>query len=311
VVFIINDAILFMQIYGITILLSICIAVISVGILILLFRNIKEKKEKFMVNVDIEGVLSNQRDAVTKWAAETERKMKSLNMRMKIKRFIILKGAITFCSFVWSLVYFKNFAATLMFTISMFLIPDYIIYLLEYRSREREADQLVRAMRIFMQEYLQHYQLMRAFAAIYNNVQKPLGVYFGDAYYELLARVPVDSVLSTLSTKISNYYGKMFIHLIYQIKEDSTVINLLPGLLMKHEESIEMGRNNTSALAGERLLSFTMAISPLPIYMAMKSVVPEIEYFVVNTMLGRILITMIFVSLFLFMVMDRALGRVE
>lgn len=86
----------------------------------------------------------------------------------------------------------------------------------------------------------------------------------------MLVRKPVDSVLSTLSAKIDNYYGKMFINLIYQIRKDSTVINLLPDLLIKVEESIETGRSNTTALSGERVLSFIMTISPLPIYLFMR-----------------------------------------
>lgn len=297
--------------YVFAILASVGIALISIAIFLLLYKKLKNKKERFIVNVDLESVLSMQRDAVTKWAAETERKINSLNVRIKIKRFIIIKMLILIISFIWSLVYFKNFAATLLFTLSMFFIPDYLIHLLENINRKKEEDQLVRAMRIFISEYLQNYQLTKVFAAIYNKVQKPVGNYFGDAYYELLQRVPIDTVLSNLSSKIDNYYGKMFIHLIYQIKEDSTVVNLIPDLLMKHEEAIEMGRNNTSALAGERVLSFFMAISPLPIYLVMKQLVPEVEYFVINTILGRLLITMTFLSLFLFLLLDRALGKVE
>lgn len=289
---------------------SLGIAGTGLAIAIAIYKTIVKKMNRFKVTVDIENILLQQRTAIDKWTAELEGKMKASNIKIKIKRFILYKLLIMVTTFIVCFLYFKNFTATIFISAAMFFIPDYLVHLIDNRKKAKEEEQLVIAIRIFTSEYMQHYQLEKAFASIYNRVPSPLGTYFGDAYYDLMVAKPVDAVLSTLSAKIDNYYGKMFVHLMIQIKKDSTVINLLSDLLVKLEESIGLSQTNKTSLSGERVLAFIMAISPIPIYLFMRVVVPEIEYFVINTMLGRLLITTTFLSLFLYIVLDRIIGRV-
>lgn len=298
------------MVYVLQITASIGIAGTILAIATVIYKETTNKMSKFKVNADIENILLQQRTAIDKWAAELERKMKATNLNIKVKRLIYYKLITMLVTFIICLSYFKNLTATILISIAMFFIPDYFIHLIDDRKKSKEEEQLIVAIRIFTAEYMQHYQLEKAFASIYNRVPSPIGTYFGDAYYDLMVSKPVESVLFNLSSKIDNYYGKMFIHLMLQIKKDSTVINLLPDLLVKLEESIRLAQTNKTSLSGERILAFIMAISPIPIYLFMGVVVPEIEYFVINTMLGRLLITMTFLSLLLFIVLDRIVGRV-
>lgn len=296
--------------YGSLLIASLGIALILTVVLTIIYKRIESNKERFMAKLDFSGVVTARKDAVTKWAAETERKMRSINLKIKVKRFIFYKVFSVAITFTWSLYYFKNLTATFISSLAMFYIPDYILHLFESTNNRKIANQLVLAIRIFVAEYRQHYQLEKAFAAIYRRVPKPLGNYFGDAYYDLLVRKPVANVLSSLSAKIDNYYGKMFISLLYQIQNDSAVLSLLTDILVKLEESIATGRENISTLAGERVLSLIIALSPIPIFLVMRKYVPEVEYFVINTMIGRMLISTAFLSMFLYIIIDKSLGKV-
>lgn len=298
------------MIYVLQITASIGIAGTVLAIFTAIYKIMIKRLNRFKINVDLDNLLLQQRTIADKWITDLEKKVRATNLNIKVKKFILYKVVIIGATFIISIIYFKNFTASLFLSISMFFVPDYIIHLLDDRRKSREEEQLIIAIRIFTAEYLQHYQLEKVFDTIYNRVPSPLGTYFGDAYYDLMVAKPAESVLANLSAKIDNYYGKMFIHLVMQIKKDSTVINLLPDLLVKLEESLGLEQTNKTSISGERVLAFIMATSPIPVYFFMRTVVPEIEYFVINTMLGRLLITTTFLSLFLFIILDRFIGRV-
>lgn len=115
-----------------------------------------------MANVDFNSVITVQRDAISKWAAETERKMKANNIKMS-KKANIVQAADCSRFFRLELVIFqKHYGYSSLYDLNV-LYTRLHLHLIEASSKKKEENQLVVAIRIFIAEYMQHYQVRKSF----------------------------------------------------------------------------------------------------------------------------------------------------
>jgi len=166
-------------------------------------------------------------------------------------------------------------------------------------------------MKIYCAEFVQGKPLQKIFLTISHRIGNPVGKHFSDAYFDLVTGASVDDVLSKLSTKFDNHFGKMFVQLIRQSQKDANVIELFPELTNNIEEHIEITRKNESNISVERLQAFILALLPIPAYILMAKAFPETQEFIRQTYYGRLVIILSFISLFVFIIIDRFIRRVE
>lgn len=255
-------------------------------------------------------LVEKQNDAFAKWIKMTE---KRLNKRKIIKGRLYVIGviALSVIAFAIALLIFRNFPAAIFVGLTILLIPDRILQMFEEREKVILTEQMIATIRIFAAEFIQAPHIEKGFAAVATRVSAPTGNIFANAYRDLVMGVDHELVLAKLSARLDTDHGKMFVQLIRQARIDSSINSLFPSLLKKVEKHLEMLRMNASGLTGERILTVTTALAPIPVYFVLKSILPEVDMFFVETLVGRAFLTAVFLSMFLWTIIDRIAGRVQ
>ncbi len=287
------------------------IGIIVTALVYLLIQLYLTKKNRWKITENINPYISQQKDAVTKWIDELDKRLKKDGIKVKVKSYLNIGILIAAVTFFISLKTFKNITASIFLTAAFFIIPEYIISLYEDYRKKKIEDQMVLAIRYFSGVFINTRNVEKSFAAVANKVVDPVGRYFADAYADIITGVKVDNSLASLAIKVDSEYWKMFVQLIYKVRSDSAVISLFPELIERIETHIELSRDNKTSLAGERIIALIVAILPIPVYIIMAKVIPDTTTFIVETSIGRIIIVLVFLSLFIFLILDKLLRRVD
>lgn len=295
----------------ITLFFSLGVGLVISTVIYIAYLTIKKNRNRWKTNISMNPFVVTQRDNFTKWIDSIDKRLRKNSIKAKVKNIVFISVVISIITFFVSLNIFKNITAAIFLSATFFVIPEYILFIYESKRKMMIEDQMITAIKIFTAEFMKTKNIEKSFAEISTKVLDPIGGYFSDAYIDILTGHPFNNVIARLSTRIDNEYWQMFIQLIYQLNDNSRTINLFTDLVTRIEKSINLSRNNEMSLAGERILALIMAILPLPTYYFMSSVVPETVTFVVETMAGRTLITASFISIFLFVFLDKMLRRVE
>lgn len=277
----------------------------------LIWQSIDTKKNKFKITNSMNTIYIHQKDEITKWIDSLDKTLKRNNLRMNIGKVLITNILLFLISLFIGIKTFKNITASIFLAMSFFVIPEYLLYLYQDFRKKKIEDQMVSAIRIFSTEFIQVRSIEKSFAAIANRIVDPVGRYFSDAYSDLLRGIPLDSVLIKLSNKVDSDYWKMFVQLVRDVNKNSTIINLFSELIAKIEVHIELTRTNQSSITGERIIALIMALSPIPVYFIMQILIPETTEFVTQNAAGRLSITVSFLSLFVFIILDRIIRKVD
>lgn len=294
-----------------TLLFSIGTGLVTSVVVYLIAYFYKQSRDKRKVQTSIGSFTVSQKDNLTEWLNMLDKRLQKNDIKIKSKIIIAVNALSSLTVFIVSFRIFKNLTAAIFFAIVFFIIPEYILFLYETKRKMKIENQMVAAIRMFTAEYLNVRNIEKSFAEISIRVVDPVGGYFADAYMDILMGHSFDSAMSRLSARVDNEYWKMFIQLIYQLEKDSQAIVLFADLVSRVEKSIELSRNNEISLGGERVLALVMALLPLPVYYFMSKIVPQTTTFIVETIAGRLLITVSFISIFAFTFLDKMLRRIE
>ncbi|AEG15977.1 type II secretion system protein E [Desulfofundulus kuznetsovii DSM 6115] len=251
------------------------------------------------------------RESLDAWAEVTERKLEAAGVKLRGRLYtgaVILAVA---ASLYVGLFVFRNFiAALLMATVAVLLPDQLVLQRLEYRKLKM-LEQMVLAVRIFASEFAQTPQLGRALGEVAARVPDPLGAIFRTAYRDVVRGKSMDEVLSNLMVRLDFAAGRMFVQLLMAARRDASVAPLFGELVTRLAVQLELVRKNRSQLYADRLLSWIMLAAMVPAYLAIRATVPETYEFLVATVAGRIVVALCFLSVIVWVVMDRLTGRVE
>lgn len=283
-------------------IIACCIFVFTVSLFMVIAGSFKKKP------VVQNSMVKN--DAFSHWVEITERRLKKQKIfHGRVYIFGIISLAVL--AFWGGLFIFRNIPAAVFLGLTMLLIPGRILQMIEEKEKMKLTEQLGATIRLFTAEFIQSPHLEKGFAAVAARVPSPTGTIFADAYKDLVMGTDPELVLANLSARLETDHGKMFVQLLKQARTDMSISALFPKLLEKVEKYLELLRKNASGLSGERILTLLTAATPVPIYFIVRSILPEIDEFFIRTMSGRILLSAVFLSMFLWTVIDRITGRVQ
>lgn len=283
-------------------------------ILVLVFKILEERARLFMLKSKIrhdQTINSMKNSTIDRWIAMTEKNIKQTGLKINVRIYIVFSIVSAFIAFILGMHYFKNLTAAILLSACFFVLPEHVISIVNQKRKEKIKEQMITAIRVFTAEFLQTPGLERGFEAIGKRISDPLGRLFRRAHMELVLGTDSDVVLARLAGQIDNEYGRMFIQLLKLAKSDSSVSSLFADLLERIENNIELTRKNHSNLTGERILALIMTCIPMPAYFLMMRLIPETSYFLAETLVGRLVITITFGSMLVWTVLDRIAGKVE
>lgn len=296
--------------YLLLILIAITISIIFSFLIVQTYKLYKSKRDRFKATISQNSFVIEQRDNLSKWIKSTEKRIKKNNLKIKVKRYLIISVSSFFIAFFLGIKLFQNLTAAILFAIIFFIVPEYLVSLYEDNLNKKTEEQLVLAIKYYTSESFQGRPMQKIIATISNKIGDPVGRHFSDCYYEMITGIHVDTCLSRLASKFNTYYGKMFVQLIHQSKTNRNCVELMTELLAKLENHIELSRTNKTNIATERLQAFLMSMMPIPAYIGMSKLFPETTIFIRDTYYGRLIITLSFLSVLAFILLDRFIRKV-
>lgn len=294
------------------------IVVISIGIALLVSliiyqvaKFIKKRKDKWKATAQRGQIAIPQNEAIDSYINAVESRMLKSKIKFNARIFVVILFTLSILLFIFSLRHFKNFAASVLLSIAFFSLPDYIFFLIQDKINKRVDDQIVVGVRVFTSEFLKSRNIEKSMAETSQRVKDPVGGYFAEAYNDTLMGYRFETTVARMSEKNDNEYWKMFCQLLFQLREDSTVISLFAELVNRIERNIEASRHNDSSLSGERILALLMSLLPIPAYFVMRNIIPETTYFIQETAVGRFILIFTFVSTLLFLYVDKYSRKID
>lgn len=282
----------------------------SIAYIILLYLG--RNKSRFSTAREVSNrFIEEQRDYVSRWIDNTEKRIQKNDLKINTSKYLWVSLAISATAFVVSIRLLKNLTAPLLVASIMFVVPEYIMSLWEDREKGRAQNQLVAAVKIYGSGMMQKKQIQTIFESISQGVGGRVGKYFGQAYTESVTGTPLDITLANLMEKLDTVHGRMFVQLIYKSQKNRAVAGLLTDLLMRIENTIELGRDNASSIANDRLQAIVLAAFPIPTYLIMNALFPETRIYVTETYPGRLTITLYLLSIILFVILDKQIRKVD
>ena len=118
----------------------------------------------------------NQKDSLTQWIDMFDKRLKKSGFKARGKIVIIINVIISIFAFILTLDLFKNLTAAIFFAATFFIIPEYILFLLETKRKMKIEDQMITAIKMFTAEYLNTKNIEKSFAEVSTKVLDPIGV---------------------------------------------------------------------------------------------------------------------------------------
>lgn len=248
---------------------------------------------------------------VHQWLRATSRRLNKAGVSFAIGRYALATVCGAGTGFLLGVVWLRNLPAAVALGAAAFLVPDSFLIGRIQARRNRMIEQMGAAIRIFAGEYAETPQVPPALARTAQRLPPPLGPVLARAARDLIAGQDRDRVLAALMDALDFEYGRMFVHLLRLAYEDSAVGPLFPRLATRIGSLQSLIQKNRSELAYNRIVGFGLNLLILPIFFAVRLLIPGSSVFLLQHPAGRILVFLSIFSVLLGLALDRILSEVE
>lgn len=243
-------------------------------------------------------------DAFQRWLAQVESK---LPKEMRVSRYLYELGLVVF---ITGLFLFKNPVPAFFGAALVILVPDQLYFRRWQAHRKMVLEQLSSAVRLFAGEYATCGQIERALAAVGRRIPDPVGRIFRQAHTRLLIGKDPDWVWAEMIRELDTPHGHKFVQLVrLAAKQGPVLAPLFHDLVSQITVAQELAEYNKQELSGDRYVGMLLTVAPLPLYFLLQAWVPESREFFGETVAGRLVITLSFLSAILWFFVDRAVSE--
>jgi len=293
---------------------SIAIGFIAIGLLAILVILVNQMDNSIKKNKTIERLSTPQGKLgdVRRWVDTVDMRIK----RVGIKKISGLHYALVMMvglaiSFFVGIYLFKNIIIAVLCSMAIIMCLEQVIITYERNLRDTMASQMATAARIFAAEYALTPQVERAIGAVARQCPAPLGNAFQRAYNSFMSGRNKDHVFAELAAELNFEYGQMFVHLLRMARSNSALAPMFNDLVTRITAHESLAHENRQQVTGERNLSIVMLLSPIPVYLIVRKMVPESYIFLTDTVVGKLIICLIFLNVILWAILSRATEGVD
>jgi Flp pilus assembly protein TadB len=246
---------------------------------------------------------------VNKWLDQVEKKINQSGIKVisLVKYFLIIVIALFIAALMGAGV-LKNPAVTLILMACSFFVPDVILSSYMQKQRLKIIEQLSSATRIFSAEFKETPQVLKALNNTSKRIPSPLKEVFEKAVTDLTVGKDKNEVFDEMMVKLDFDYGQLFVQLLRLAWEDASVQPLFSKLSTKIAELQSLLKKNQSSLAYGRIMGMGVNALIIPTFLAMAYFVPGSYEFMVHNPVGKIIVTMCFLSVLIGLILDRLLN---
>lgn len=245
------------------------------------------------------------------WLEHADKRIKKSGLKIPVTRYIVgmILGAVA--GIFVGLVLLKNLSTAIIFGLSAFLVPDVILVSFMQRKRTKMIEQLSSAVRIFAAEFKDTPQVGKALKNTAKRVPPPLGNVLSGVCREIAAGYKKDTVLANMMEELDFEYGRMFVQLLRLAWDDASVQPLFSRLATRISSLQSLMQKNNSSMAYGRIMSVGVNALIIPAMLMVQWKVPGAYEFMTMHPVGRLLISISFLSVLVGLIFDRILSGVN
>lgn len=244
-----------------------------------------------------------QRGEFFEWVEKLERYAPKY---LHLPRWVWLLG---FLIFVVLLTLFRNPVPAVFGALLCILIPDQLAYRRRRNHRTAVLEQLAAAIRLFTAEYAVAPKIDRCLAVVGQKIPPPVGEIFKRAYVSLICGKSPDEVFQQLARDLDSPHGHVFVQLLRSAQtQGQTMVPLFHDLISRITVSQELEKRNKEEISGERMVGMFLAVLPLPLYLVLQQWIPEVGVFLADTVAGRFVVFLCFLSSIVWFFVDRVVS---
>ena len=249
---------------------------------------------------------------VGRWVDTVDRRVKRVGIKkLSGLHYALIMVAGIAISFFLGIYLFKNIVIAVLCSMAIIMCLEQVIITYERNLRDTMSSQMATATRIFAAEYALTPQVERAIGAVARQCPAPLGNVFQRAYNSFMSGRNKDQVFAELASELNFEYGQMFVHLLRMARNNTALTPMFNELVARVTAHESLAHENRQQVTGERNLSIVMLLSPIPVYLIVRKMVPESYIFLTDTVAGKLIICLIFLNVILWAILSRATEGVD
>ncbi len=188
------------------------------------------------------------------------------------------------------------------------VIPSQIMFSRDRKQKEKNLEQFAVALRIFTGEYTATKQISHGLKRVGEKVPDPVGKIFREAHSLIVYGESPDKVYKQMAKKLNISHAQVFASILAQAgQQGAGIIPVLEDITKKVRSAQKISKDNSSEINGDRFIGLCLSLMPLPVFFVLQKAFPETSLFLTNTPTGRIIITISFLSVIVWFLLDRLL----
>ncbi|KUG05230.1 type ii secretion system protein [hydrocarbon metagenome] len=210
--------------------------------------------------------------------------------------------------FLLGMYLFENPIPALAACIMLGVIPSQIMFSRERKQQEKVLEQFAVALRIFTGEYTATKQINHGLRRVGEKVPDPVGKIFREAHSLIVYGESPDKVYKQMAKKLNISHAQVFASILAQAgQQGAAIIPILEDTTRNVRSAQKMSKDNSSEIDGDRFIGLCLSLMPLPVFLVLQNAFPETSSFLVDTPTGRIIVTISFLSVIIWFLLDRLL----
>lgn len=250
-------------------------------------------------------------DWLSGWIEHADRRIRKSGLKIPVGRYVLGMALGAIVGIFVGLVVLKNIGVAIILGLSAFLVPDVILVSFMQKKRTKMIEQLGSAVRIFSAEFKDTPQVGRALKNTAKRVPPPLGDVLSNACREIAAGYKKDTVLANMMEELEFEYGRMFVQILRIAWDDASVQPLFSRLATRIATLQLLMQKNNSSLAYGRIMSMGVNALIIPVMLMVQWKVPGAHEFMTMHPVGRLLVSISFLSVLVGLILDRILSGVD
>lgn len=245
------------------------------------------------------------------WVDEAGPRLSKAEIKVSAARYVMIMLIIASIGAMIGLFVLKNLAAAVLLSFAAVLIPDQVLFRRIEKRRNELTAQLAVASRMLSAEFSDKPSVQQALSAVAVQLQDPLRSIFKRTADDLSAGLGPNIAFSRMLKELDFDVGHEFVQVLRVAYHDIAVRPMFSKLAVKIGGAQRLQQDNKNTLLWMKSMGLLLNILVIPTYIFMSLIIPETNQYLTESIIGRFIVTMIFLSVLLGILMDRALQRID
>lgn len=280
--------------------------------------SLKIQRNREWVNLHIPDILKTetQRGKIRfswyeNWIEEAGPRLSKAQLKITATKYTLIMFSCSVIGALIGLILLKNVTAAILLAVAAILIPDQFTFRRIEKLNQKYTAQLAVAARMLSAEFTNKPSVQQAMEAVANQLQEPLKSVFKRTADDLNAGLGPDVAFARMLKSLDFDLGREFVQALRVAYDEIAVRPMFSKLAVKINNVERLKKTNDNTLIWMKSMGILLNILVIPSYFFMSMIVPETNIYLTTTPIGKFIVSIVFMSMLIGLLLDRALQKID